>query len=155
VVNRYEIDIVFANERIAASMSSSAPNKLLSAVSTLCIRCRRHSTEDCDSGRVVGRARRHRCGDSFVREIRCRSHIDNHLEMLLPPDVELAVLKEAKAILGDLPVFWRRHRTGAANHSARRGHNSDEEVATFVTNCARRSDSRCVFQPRRRSPTLL
>src|SRR6266581_3305279 len=56
----------------------------------------------------------------------------NHLEMLLPPDVELAVLKEAKAILGDLPVFWEAPPDRAQQSIALvAGHNSDEEVATF------------------------
>src|SRR6267154_2879325 len=56
----------------------------------------------------------------------------NHLEMLLPPDVELAVLKEAKAILGDLPVFWEAPPDRAQQTIALvAGHNSDEEVATF------------------------
>ncbi len=30
----------------------------------------------------------------------------SHLEMFLPPDVDLALLKEARSIVGDLPVFW-------------------------------------------------
>jgi len=56
----------------------------------------------------------------------------NHLEMLLPPDVDLAVLKEAKAILGDLPVFWEAPPDRAEQTIALvAGHNSDEEVATF------------------------
>src|SRR6266581_7622930 len=56
----------------------------------------------------------------------------NHLEMLLPPDVDLAVLKEAKAILGDLPVFWEAPPDRAQQTIAHvAGHNSDEEVATF------------------------
>jgi hypothetical protein len=56
----------------------------------------------------------------------------NHLEMLLPPDVDLAVLKEAKAILGDLPVFWEAPPDRAQQTIALvAGHNSDEEVATF------------------------
>jgi hypothetical protein len=56
----------------------------------------------------------------------------NHLEMLLPPDVDLAVLEEAKAILGDLPVFWEAPPDRAQQTIALvAGHNSDEEVATF------------------------
>ena len=56
----------------------------------------------------------------------------NHLEMLLPPDVDLGVLKEARAILGDLPVFWEAPPETAQQAIALvAGHNSDEEVATF------------------------
>jgi|SRR5206468_2568744 len=55
-----------------------------------------------------------------------------HLEMLLPDDVDLAVLGDARAIIGDLPVFWE-----APPHKAEQTiallsqHNSDQEVATF------------------------
>ena len=56
----------------------------------------------------------------------------NHLEMLLPPDVDLAMLEEAKAILGDLPVFWEAPPDRAQQTIALvAGHNSDEEVTTF------------------------
>ena len=56
----------------------------------------------------------------------------NHLEMLLPPDVDLGVLKEARAILGDLPAFWEAPPERAQQTIALvAGHNSDEEVATF------------------------
>src|ERR1700751_2120692 len=30
----------------------------------------------------------------------------SHLEMLLPPDIELGLLNEARSIVVDLPVFW-------------------------------------------------
>src|SRR5438094_4397754 len=56
----------------------------------------------------------------------------NHVEMLLPPDVDLGVLKEARAILGDLPAFWEAPPERAQQTIALvAGHNSDEEVATF------------------------
>ena len=56
----------------------------------------------------------------------------NHLEMLLPSDVDLGVLKEARAILGDLPAFWEVPPERAQQTIALvAGHNSDEEVATF------------------------
>ena len=56
----------------------------------------------------------------------------SHLEMFLPDDVDLALLKEARSIVGDLPVFWeappgRAERTIALLAE----HNSDEDAATF------------------------
>jgi hypothetical protein len=54
------------------------------------------------------------------------------LEMLLPDDVELACLKEAKAIVGDLPVFWEAPPDKAERTIGLLGkHNSDQDVATF------------------------
>ena len=56
----------------------------------------------------------------------------SHLEMLLPPDIDLAVLKEASAIVGDLPVFWEAPPERAGQSIALLAeHNSDEEVASF------------------------
>ena len=56
----------------------------------------------------------------------------SHLEMLLPPDIDLAVLKEARAIVGDLPVFWEAPPERAGQSVALLSeHNSDEEVASF------------------------
>ena len=56
----------------------------------------------------------------------------NHLEMLLPPDVDLAVLKETRAILGDLPAFWETPPDRAQQTIALLAeHNSDEESGTF------------------------
>jgi len=56
----------------------------------------------------------------------------SHLEMLLPPDIDLAVLKEARAIVGDLPVFWEAPPERAGQRIALLAeHNSDEEVASF------------------------
>jgi hypothetical protein len=54
------------------------------------------------------------------------------LEMLLPDDVELTSLKEAKAIVGDLPVFWEAPPDKAEKTIALVAeHNSDQDVATF------------------------
>src|SRR5205814_5554545 len=56
----------------------------------------------------------------------------NHLEMLLPPDVDLGVLKEARAILGDLPALWEATAERAQQTIALvAGDTCDEEVATF------------------------
>ena len=56
----------------------------------------------------------------------------SHLEMFLPGDVDLAFLKEARSILGNLPVFWeappeRVERTIGLLVE----HNSDADSATF------------------------
>jgi hypothetical protein len=54
------------------------------------------------------------------------------LEMFLPDDVELASLQEAKAIVGDLPVFWEAPPDKAEKIIALLAkHNSDQDVATF------------------------
>jgi hypothetical protein len=54
------------------------------------------------------------------------------LEMFLPDDVELVSLKEAKAIVGDLPVFWEAPPDKAEKTIALLAkHNSDQDVATF------------------------
>ena len=56
----------------------------------------------------------------------------SHLEMFLPDDVDSASLQKARAIVGELPVFWE-----APPHTAEQtieliaGHISDEEVAAF------------------------
>jgi hypothetical protein len=56
----------------------------------------------------------------------------SHLEMFLPDDVDSASLKKAKAIVGELPVFWEAPPERAEQAIALiAGHNSDEEVATF------------------------
>ena len=56
----------------------------------------------------------------------------SHLEMFLPEDVDLASLKEARAIVRDLPVFWEAPPQRAEKTIALLAeHNSDEEVATF------------------------
>ena len=54
------------------------------------------------------------------------------LEMFLPDDVEQACLKEAKAIVSNLPVFWEAPSDKAEKIIALLAkHNSDQEVATF------------------------
>ena len=56
----------------------------------------------------------------------------SHLEMFLPEDVDLASLKEARAIVRDLPVFWEAPTQRAEKTIALLAeHNSDEEMATF------------------------
>ena len=65
-----------------------------------------------------------------------RSDVDlmsvSHLEMFLPDDVDSASLKEARAIVGELPVFWEAPPERAKQTIALiAGHNSDEDKATF------------------------
>ena len=56
----------------------------------------------------------------------------SHLEMFLPDDVDSASLKEARAIVGELPVFWEAPPERAEQTIALiAGHNSDEATATF------------------------
>jgi hypothetical protein len=56
----------------------------------------------------------------------------SHLEMFLPDDVGLASLKEARSIVGDLPVFWEAPPERAEQTAALLAeHNSDEDAATF------------------------
>ena len=56
----------------------------------------------------------------------------SHLEMLLPNDVNIAVLNEARSILGDLPVFWEAPPERAEQTIALLAEfNSDAESATF------------------------
>ena len=56
----------------------------------------------------------------------------SHLEMFLPEDVDLASLKEAREIVGDLPIFWEAPPQRAEKTIVLLAeHNSDEEVATF------------------------
>ncbi len=56
----------------------------------------------------------------------------SHLEMFLPSDVESAALKEAKGIVGELPVFWEAQPERAKRTiELLSSHNSDEEVGTF------------------------
>ncbi|HEY2625757.1 MAG TPA: hypothetical protein VGI41_03275 [Candidatus Udaeobacter sp.] len=56
----------------------------------------------------------------------------SHLEMLLPHDVDLALLKEARSIIGDLPVFWEAPPDRAEQTIALLAEdNSDEDLATF------------------------
>jgi hypothetical protein len=65
-----------------------------------------------------------------------RSDVDlvsvSHLEMFLPDDVDSASLKEARTIVGDLPVFWEAPPERAEQTIALIAvHNSDDETATF------------------------
>jgi hypothetical protein len=56
----------------------------------------------------------------------------SHLEMFLPPDVDVASLKEARSILGDLPVFWEAPPDRAEQTIALLAEfNSDADSATF------------------------
>jgi hypothetical protein len=56
----------------------------------------------------------------------------NHLEMFLPHDVDVASLKEARSILGDLPVFWEAPPDRAEQTIALLAEfNSDADSATF------------------------
>jgi hypothetical protein len=56
----------------------------------------------------------------------------SHLEMFLPDDVDLTLLKEARSIVGDLPVFWEAPPERAEKAIALLAeHNSDEDAATF------------------------
>ena len=65
-----------------------------------------------------------------------RSGVDlvsvSHLEMFLPDDVDSASLKEARAIVGELPVFWEAPPERAEQTIALiAGHSSDKDTATF------------------------
>ena len=65
-----------------------------------------------------------------------RSDVDlvsvSHLEMFLPDDVDSASLKAARAIVGELPVFWEAPPEKAEQTIALiAGHNSDDDTATF------------------------
>ena len=56
----------------------------------------------------------------------------SHLEMFLPEDVDLGSLKKARAIVGDLPIFWEAPPQRAEKTiTLLAEHNSDEETATF------------------------
>ena len=55
-----------------------------------------------------------------------------HLEMFLPDDVDSASLKEARAVVNELPVFWEAPPERAEHTIALiAGHNSEEDKATF------------------------
>src|SRR5262249_9598217 len=56
----------------------------------------------------------------------------SHLEMFLPDDVDSAFLKEARTIVGELPVFWEASPERAEQAIALIAkHNSDEDAGTF------------------------
>ena len=72
--------------------------------------------------------------DTAIRSL--SSNVDlisiSHLEMFLPHDVDLALLKEARSIVGDLAVFWEAPPDRAEQIIVLLAeHNSDEESATF------------------------
>jgi len=65
-----------------------------------------------------------------------RSDVDlvsvSHLEMFLPDDVDSAFLKEVRAIVGELPVFWEAPPERAERTIALiAGHNSNEDTVPF------------------------
>ena len=56
----------------------------------------------------------------------------SHLEILLPDDVDSASLKKARAIVGELPVFWEASPDRAEEMIALiAGQNSEANMATF------------------------
>ena len=56
----------------------------------------------------------------------------SHLEMFLPPGVDVGLLKDAGSIVGNLPVFWEAPPARAEQTIALLAeHNSDEDTATF------------------------
>ena len=56
----------------------------------------------------------------------------SHLEMFLPHDVDLALLDDARALLGDLPAFWEASPERTQQTIALLAeHNSDADLATF------------------------
>ena len=72
--------------------------------------------------------------DTAIRSL--SSNVDlisiSHLEMFLPHDVDLPLLKEARSIVGELPVFWEAPPDRAEQMIVLLAeHNSDEESATF------------------------
>src|SRR6476646_4313796 len=56
----------------------------------------------------------------------------NQLEMFLPGDVDLSLLREARSMIGSLPVFWEAppDRAGSTIELLSQ-HNSDIDVPTF------------------------
>jgi hypothetical protein len=73
--------------------------------------------------------------DATIRSL-SRHNVDlvsiRHLEMFLPHNVDVASLKEARSILGDLPVFWEAPSDRAEQTIALLAEfNSDADSATF------------------------
>ena len=73
--------------------------------------------------------------DAAIRSL-SRHNVDlismSHLEMLIPDKADVASLKEAKSILGDLPVFWEAPPDRAEQTIALLAEvNSDADSATF------------------------
>src|SRR5258707_787276 len=72
--------------------------------------------------------------DTAIRSL--SSNVDlisiRHLEMFLPNDVALALLEEARSLLGNLPVFWETPPNRAEQTIALLAeYNSDADLATF------------------------
>ena len=56
----------------------------------------------------------------------------SHLEMFLPDDVDSASLKEARSIVGELPVFWEApHERAEQTFASIAKNNSEADAATF------------------------
>ncbi len=73
--------------------------------------------------------------DAAIRSL-SRHNVDlvsiGHLEMLLPHDVDVALLNEARSILGDLSVFWEAPPDRAEQTIALLAEfNSDSDAASF------------------------
>lgn len=73
--------------------------------------------------------------DAAIRSL-SRHNVDlvsiRHLEMFLPHEIDLASLKEAQSILGDLPVFWEAPAARAEQTIALLAEfNSDADSPTF------------------------
>jgi hypothetical protein len=73
--------------------------------------------------------------DAAIRSL-SRHNVDlvsvSHLEMFLPGAVDVTLLKEARSIVGDLPVFWEAPPDRAEQTIALLAeHNSDADLATF------------------------
>ena len=76
--------------------------------------------------------------ENVVAAVRSYSRSDvnlmsvSHLEMFLPDDVDSVSLKAARAIVGELPVFWEAPPEKAEQTIALiAGHNSDDDTPTF------------------------
>jgi hypothetical protein len=73
--------------------------------------------------------------DAAIRSL-SRHNVDlismSHLEMFLPKDVDVALLNEARSLLGDLPVFWEAPPDRTEQTIALLAEfNSDADSATF------------------------
>ena len=73
--------------------------------------------------------------DAAIRSF-SRHNVDlismSHLEMFLPEDVDVALLNEARSLLGDLPVFWEAPPDRTEQTIAMLAEfNSDADSATF------------------------
>ena len=87
----------------------------------------------------LDRSSRRRCGDSFIRKIRCRSAFRSVISRCFCQRTSIsACLKEARAIVGDLPVFWEApaERAEQTIAIARRPQFPRGGRDDSVTNCA-------------------